>query len=67
MSALITGSPARHVFGSFSYSNEDRDIKALRPLGGEGFPLRNRLVTMTWNHTISPSISMSSASASTAV
>jgi hypothetical protein len=44
------------IFGSFSYSNEDRDSKALRPLGGEGFPLRNRLVTMTWNHTISPTI-----------
>jgi hypothetical protein len=44
------------IFGSFSYSNEDRDIKALRPLGGEGFPLRNRLVTMTWNHTISPTV-----------
>lgn len=45
-----------NIFGSFSYSNEDRDIKALRPLGGEGFPLRNRLVTMTWNHTVSPSM-----------
>ncbi|MEO8130076.1 MAG: TonB-dependent receptor, partial [Bryobacteraceae bacterium] len=44
------------VFGSFSYSNEDRDIKALRPLGGEGFPLRNRLLTSTWNHTFSPAI-----------
>ena len=28
------------IFGSFSYSNEDRDLKALRPLGGEGFPLQ---------------------------
>ncbi len=44
------------IFGSFSYSNEDRDIKALRPLGGEGFPLKNRLVTTTWNHTVSPTM-----------
>jgi len=44
------------IFGTFSYSNEDRDLKALRPLGGEGFPLKNRLVTMTWNHTISPTV-----------
>jgi hypothetical protein len=44
------------IFGSFSYSNEDRDLKALRPLGGEGFPLKNRLVTMTWNHTVNPSM-----------
>jgi hypothetical protein len=44
------------LFGTFSYSNEDRDLKALRPFGGEGFPLRNRLVTMTWNRTISPNI-----------
>jgi hypothetical protein len=44
------------LFGSFSYSNEDRDIKNLVPLRGEGFPLRNRLVTMTWNHTVTPSI-----------
>ena len=45
-------SPRDMIFGSFSYSNEDRDLKALRPLGGEGFPLKNRLVTMTWNHTV---------------
>lgn len=44
------------LFGTFSYSNEDRDLKALRPFGGEGFPLRNRLVTTTWNRTISPTI-----------
>jgi len=51
-----TISPRDTVFGSFSYSNEDRDIKALSPLRGEGFPLRNRLVTATWNRTISPTI-----------
>ncbi len=45
-----------NIFGTFSYSNEDRDIKALRAFGGEGFPLRNRLVTTTWNHTVSPAI-----------
>lgn len=44
------------LFGSFSYSNEDRDIKNLVPFRGEGFPLRNRLVTMTWNRTLNPSI-----------
>lgn len=49
-------SPRDMVFGSFSYSNEDRDLKALRPLGGEAFPLRNRLVTLTWNRTISPTM-----------
>ncbi len=44
------------IFGTFSMSDETRDIKALRPLGGESFPLRNKLLTMTWNHTISPSM-----------
>ena len=44
------------IFGTFSWSDETRDNKALRPLGGEGFPLANRLVTATWNHTISPSM-----------
>jgi hypothetical protein len=48
--------PQDLVFGSFSYSNEDRDFKALRPFGGEGFPLRNRLVTATWNRTLSPTM-----------
>ena len=44
------------IFGTFSWSDETRDNKALRPLGGEGFPLANRLVTTTWNHTVSPSM-----------
>lgn len=44
------------LFGSFSYSNEDRDIKNLVPYRGEGFPLRNRLVTTTWSRTVSPTI-----------
>ena len=45
-----------NIFGTFSHSNEDRNLKALRPFGGESFPLRNRLLTSTWNHTFSPSI-----------
>lgn len=44
------------IFGTFSWSDETRDVKALRPLGGEGFPLANRLVTATWNHTFSPTM-----------
>jgi hypothetical protein len=44
------------LFGTFSYSEEARDLKVLRPYGGEGFPLSNRLVTATWNHTFSPNI-----------
>ena len=42
---------ADQIFGTFSYSDEARDVKVLRPKGGEGFPLNNRLVTMTWNRT----------------
>ncbi|MGH9662173.1 MAG: TonB-dependent receptor, partial [Bryobacteraceae bacterium] len=48
--------PSDQIFGTFSYSEETRDVKALRPLGGEGFPLGNRLVTATWNHTFSASM-----------
>ena len=48
---------AKHlVFGSYSQSDETRDIKALRAFGGEGFPLRNKLTTFTWNYTVSPSM-----------
>jgi hypothetical protein len=49
-------SPRDTIYGSFSWSDETRDLKALRPYGGEGFPLRNRLVTFTWNRTFTPSI-----------
>jgi hypothetical protein len=48
--------PRDQVFGTYSHSDETRDLKALRPFGGEGFPLRNRLVTTTWNHIFSPTI-----------
>ncbi len=44
------------IFGTFSWSEETRDEKALRPQGGQGFPLANRLVTATWMHTFSPTI-----------
>jgi hypothetical protein len=44
------------IFGTFSWSEETRDVKALRPLGGEGFPLANRLVTSTWIHTFTPTM-----------
>lgn len=40
------------IFGTFSWSDEVRDVKALRPFGGEGYPMSNRLVTGTWNRTI---------------
>lgn len=48
--------PHDQIFGTFSYSEEARNVKALRPYGGEAFPLGNRLVTFTWNRTFSPSI-----------
>ncbi|HYI92862.1 MAG TPA: TonB-dependent receptor [Bryobacteraceae bacterium] len=44
------------IFGTFSWSDEERDVKALRPLGGEGYPMSNRLVTSTWNHTFNSAI-----------
>ena len=31
--------PRDQLFGTFSYSDEARDVKVLRPFGGEGFPL----------------------------
>lgn len=51
---LLTSSD--QLFGTFSWSEEARDVKALRPYGGEGFPLNNRLVTVTWNRTFRPNI-----------
>lgn len=44
------------IFGTYSWSDEQRNLKALRAFGGEGFPLSNRLVTATWNHIVSPSM-----------
>jgi Carboxypeptidase regulatory-like domain len=44
------------VYGTFALSNETRIPKALRPFGGESFPLSNRLVTATHTHTFSSSI-----------
>jgi hypothetical protein len=44
------------VYGSFSWSDETKSNFALRPYGGEGYPLSNRLVTLTWNRTFSPNI-----------
>jgi len=44
------------LFGTFSWSDETRNVKALRPYGGEGYPMSNRLVTGTWNHTFSASV-----------
>ncbi|MBI4891361.1 MAG: TonB-dependent receptor [Acidobacteria bacterium] len=49
-------SPRDLVHGSFSWSDETRDNKALRPMGGEGFPLSNRLLTSTWNRTFSSTV-----------
>jgi hypothetical protein len=48
--------PRDQLFGTFSYSDEVRDVKVLQPFRGEGYPLNNRLVTATWNHTFSPTI-----------
>ena len=44
------------LFGTFSWSDEVRDEKALRPFGGQGYPLSNRLVTSTWAHTFNAAI-----------
>jgi Carboxypeptidase regulatory-like domain/TonB dependent receptor len=44
------------VYGTFAWSDETRIPKALRPFGGESFPLSNRLVTATHMHTFSSSI-----------
>ncbi|MGH9163389.1 MAG: TonB-dependent receptor domain-containing protein, partial [Vicinamibacteraceae bacterium] len=54
MDHLLT--PRDQLFGTFSYSDETLDAKALRPYGGEGFPLSNRLVTVTHNHTFTPNL-----------
>lgn len=48
--------PRDQLFGTFSYSEEARDVKVLRPFGGEGFPLSNRLVTVTHAHTFTPNL-----------
>jgi hypothetical protein len=44
------------LYGTFSYADEARDVKVLRPYGGEGFPLSNRLLTATHAHTFSPNL-----------
>jgi outer membrane receptor protein involved in Fe transport len=44
------------LYGTFSDADEARDVKALRPYGGEGFPLSNRLVTATHAHTFTPNV-----------
>ena len=49
-------SPLDQLFGTFSSSDEARDVKVLRPFGGEGFPLSNRLVTITHAHTFTPNL-----------
>ena len=44
------------IYGTFAWSDETRIPKALRPMGGESFPLQNRLVTATHLHTFTPGI-----------
>lgn len=44
------------IYGTFSTSDETRQPFALRPYGGESFPLSNRLVTATHLHTFTPSL-----------
>ena len=48
--------PRDQLYGTFSYADETRDVKVLRPYGGEGFPLSNRLVTVTHAHTFTPNL-----------
>ena len=48
--------PRDQLFGTFSYADEARNVKVLRPFGGEGFPLSNRLVTITHAHTFTPNL-----------
>lgn len=48
--------PRDQLYGTFSWAEEARDVKVLRPFGGEGFPLSNRLVTMTYAHTFTPTL-----------
>jgi hypothetical protein len=44
------------LYGTFSSADETRDVKVLRPLGGEGFPLSNRLVTLTHTRVVTPQV-----------
>ena len=44
------------LYGTFSFADETRDVKVLRPYGGEGFPLSNRLLTLTHAHTFTPNV-----------
>jgi outer membrane receptor protein involved in Fe transport len=44
------------LYGTFSHADEARDVKVLRPFGGEGFPLSNQLVTVTHAHTFTPNL-----------
>jgi hypothetical protein len=49
-------SPRDQLFGTVSWADETRDVKQLRPFGGEGFPLSNQLVTVTHAHTFTPAL-----------
>ena len=42
------------IYGTFSSSDEARDVKVLRQFGGEGFPLSDHLVTVTQTHVFTP-------------
>ena len=44
------------LFGTFSSAEEERDVKVLRPYGGEGFPLTNRLFTVTHAQALTPNL-----------
>lgn len=44
------------LYGTFSTADEARDVKVLRPYGGEGFPLSNQLLTVTHAHTFTPNL-----------
>jgi outer membrane receptor protein involved in Fe transport len=48
--------PRDQLYGTYSWADETRDVKVLRQFGGEGFPLSNRLVTITHAHTFSPTL-----------
>ena len=44
------------LYGTFSSAEETRNVKVLRPYGGEGFPLSNRLFTLTHTRVVTPTV-----------
>lgn len=44
------------IYGSFSSNNGNKYNPALRPYGGDEFPMSDQLVTFTFNHIFSPTV-----------